>query len=336
MTDRPDSRRGARAVSDAALFWRVFLPNALVLAVAVFALAFSPLSVSASFSWQQAIALLGALAALVAVNLLLIRRAVAPLERLTAAMASVDPLVGGSRVPVEGGGEAAELARVFNQMAERLEHERRESGERLLSAQEAERVRLARELHDEIGQSLTGLMLELDVAARKAPPEVADELASTRETARRLTDEVREVVRGLRPDVLSDLGLARALRSLAHRFSTDPDLTVVGGIESEPPDLSPAVELAVYRVAQEAMTNAVRHAGATRVLLRLRTTAAGALVLQVSDDGGGLAGSEPGGGQRGMLERAVLAGGRLRLGPSELGGTEVRLEVPARTQETER
>jgi two-component system, NarL family, sensor histidine kinase UhpB len=309
------------------LFWQVFLPNVVVLAVAVAVLAFLPVGVSTEFSWPQAIALLGALMAMTLVNVVLIRRAVAPLERLTAAMASVDPVRPGRRVAIEGGAETAELASVFNEMAARLERERRESGRLMLSAQERERVRLARELHDEIGQSLTGLMLEIDHIVRQAPPETAAQLAATRETARRLSDEVRTIVRRLRPEALEDLGLRSALSSLARGFTAQAEVSLVHGIDPDLPALDPEVELVIYRVAQEALTNVARHSGATRVLFRLRRTEEGVRLL-VADDGAGLRDSRPRSGQQGMLERALLIDADLQLGPSELGGAEVRLDVP--------
>jgi two-component system, NarL family, sensor histidine kinase UhpB len=329
LTETSIGSRARAAISGLPLFWQVFLPNAVVLAIAVAVLAFLPVGVSREFSWEQAVALLAILAAMTLVNVVLIRRAVSPLERLTTAMASVDPVRPGRRVVVEGGAETAELASVFNQMATRLERERRESGRLMLSAQERERVRLARELHDEIGQSLTALMLELDHASRQAPPEVAAELARARETARGLSDEVRAIVRRLRPEALDDLGLRSALSSLARGFTAQAEVSLVQGIDPDLPELGPEAELVIYRVAQEALTNVARHSGATRVLFRLRRTDDGVRLL-VADDGTGLEGSEPRSGQQGMLERALLIDADLQLGPSELGGTEVRLDVPLR------
>ena len=153
------------------LFWRIFLPNALVLVAAGTVLVLSPAEVPSRPNAGQAVALGVGLLLMMAINLLLIRRAVEPLERLTGVMATIDPLQPGQRVEVSGGLETEQLVSVFNSMLERLEAERREVGRRMLAAQEAERVRLARELHDEVGQVVTGLILEIDHAARIAPAE---------------------------------------------------------------------------------------------------------------------------------------------------------------------
>ena len=195
------------------LFWQIFVPNGIVLVVAAAVLALSPASVPSEISTAQALELVGAVALMVLVNLVLIRHAVKPLERLTQVMAKVDPLEPGQRAPADGGSpEATRLAAVFNEMLDRLETERRDSAAKMLSAQERERIRLARELHDEIGQSVTGLMLELDRAAGRAPDELAVELRETQEVARAISSEVREIVRRLRPEALDDLGLKSADR----------------------------------------------------------------------------------------------------------------------------
>jgi two-component system sensor histidine kinase UhpB len=310
------------------LFWHVFLPNALVLAVAVSVLAFTPASVSSDFSLVQALGLFGVLAAMVLVNLVLIRRAVAPLEDLTRVMANVDPLRPGQRVTVDRSvAETAKLADVFNSMIERLEIERRESGRRMLSAQEEERIRLARELHDEIGQSVTALMLELDHAARGAPPGVAADLRDVQEAARTLSDEIRSVVRDLRPEALDDLGLHSALVALTERFADSARLTIRRHFSARIPKLHPDAELVIYRVAQESITNAVRHANATSIDVALAPTPAG-VRLTVADDGRGLNGVEAGSGMHGMLERAMLIGARIEFQTRPGGGAELRLDVP--------
>ena len=130
-----------RRLRDLPLFWQIFLPNVLVLAVAAGVLALSPASVSSRPSSGQALGLFIALVVIVLINLILIRRAVAPVERLTQVMARVDPLEPGQRAPTDGGSaETRQLAEVFNAMLQRLETERRDSGARMLSAQERERV----------------------------------------------------------------------------------------------------------------------------------------------------------------------------------------------------
>jgi len=128
---------------------------------------------------------LPALAVMLAANLMLTRRIVAPVEELVALMRRVDPLHPGARVIVRGGpSEAVELAQAFNEMLDRLEHEREESIRRALQAQESERLRVAQELHDEIGQNLTAALLQLARVRKRAPAELQMELTEAAETVR--------------------------------------------------------------------------------------------------------------------------------------------------------
>jgi two-component system sensor histidine kinase UhpB len=310
------------------LFWQIFVPNGIVLVVAAAVLALSPASVPSEISTAQALELVGAVALMVLVNLILIRHAVKPLERLTQLMARVDPLEPGQRAPADGGSpEATRLAAVFNEMLERLETERRDSAAKMLSAQERERIRLARELHDEIGQSVTGLMLELDRAAGRAPEELAVELRETQEVARAISSEVREIVRRLRPEALDDLGLKSAIVALTEKFAEQSSIAVERRIEPGLPPLSDEAELVVYRVAQECLTNVARHAEATAVSLEM-TKEDAEIVLRVSDDGIGPAQVQPRSGIQGMRERAMLIGAKLEFDRGPAGGLRVTLHVP--------
>jgi two-component system sensor histidine kinase UhpB len=315
----------------APLFWQIFLPNAVFLAIAVGVLAFTPAAVnSGTPSIGQAIGLAGGLVGLVLINLFSIRRAVRPVEQLTDVMSEVDPLRPGTRLTVAGGGaETAKLASVFNSMIQRLETERRDSGRLMLMAQEQERLRLARELHDEIGQGLAGLMLEIDYAARRAPDGVREELREIREATRSLSGELREIVRGLRPEALDDLGLHSALVTLVKRFGEQSGIAVHRRIEAIPAGLSRDAELVIYRVGQESLTNIGRHSRASEAWFQLSRSESG-VVLRVADDGVGVDGRglSAGNGIRGMRERAMLIGGRLQVSAASEGGLSVRLEVP--------
>jgi two-component system sensor histidine kinase UhpB len=313
------------------LFWQLFLPNAAFLIIAVVVLALSPAAIDSVPTAGQAIGLAVGVVVLVFINLLAIRRAVRPVERLTRVMSEVDPLRPGKRLPpLAGSAETDKLAEVFNDMLQRLETERRESGRLMLSAQERERLRLARELHDEIGQSLAGLMLEIDYAAGRAPADVREELLEIRETTRQLSAELREIVRGLRPEALDDLGLHSALVTLAKRFSEQSGISIHRHIGHVDHQLSPDAELVIYRVGQESLTNIARHAGASEAWLELSASDS-RVMLRVADNGTGLNGHEldAGNGIRGMRERAMLVGGQLRLSPAPEGGVDVELEVPA-------
>jgi two-component system sensor histidine kinase UhpB len=212
-------------------------------------------------------------------------------------------------------------------MLGRLERERRESARCAVRAQEEERRRVARELHDELGQSLTGVLLEIDQAMR-APGE--GDLEQAREGARRSLDDVRRIARDLRPDTLVELDLPSALNALATRFTRQCGVAVDRHLDVDVPALGQDVEVALYRVAQEALTNVARHAGARQVTLELSHDS-GAVTLIVDDDGRGVPaylGAEAR-GITGMRERALLIHGSLRIGRSPQEGTRVRLVVPA-------
>ena len=130
-------------------------------------------------------------------------------------MHQVDPLAPGQRIDATSGDEeVVALAEAFNEMLDRLEGERRDSGRRALAAQEAERRRIARELHDEIGQLLTGLILRGETLARRAPEELRADVVGLREGAREAAEEVRLIARRLRPEALDELGLQSALLAL--------------------------------------------------------------------------------------------------------------------------
>jgi two-component system sensor histidine kinase UhpB len=307
---------------------RVVLLNSAVLIVACLALALGPATVSAPIHRRELLVLLAGLLATMAANLVLVRRAFTPLERLTRLMRTVDPLAPGTRVPTEPAAkEVRELATAFNDMLDRLETERRDSARRAVRAQEAERRRVARELHDELGQSLTGVLLQIDHAIRA--PDEAD-LEEAREGARRSLEDVRRIARDLRPDTLVELGLPSALNALATRFTRQSGVTVDRRLDPDLPALDEDVEVVLYRVAQEALTNVARHADARHVTLALGR-GDGAVTLIVDDDGRGVrsfVGHEAR-GITGMRERALLVHGRLWIGSAPTQGTRVRLEVPA-------
>jgi two-component system sensor histidine kinase UhpB len=301
--------------------------NAVVLTGATLALAVSPATVSFPLAVVEAVVLCVGLSALLVVNFVLLRRVMLPLERLTSTMRGVHPLESGARVRVdEGTPELRQLGAAFNEMLERLEHERRESGRRALAVQEGERLRLSRELHDEVGQTLTGVLLELEGITGEGSP---TRLVDAREGVRASLEELRAIARRLRPAVLDDLGLSPALRSLAAQVSRPVGLDLVFDSDPRLPELSPEEELAVYRIAQEALTNAVRHADPVHADLKLRVTD-GTLELLVRDDGCGFDpdAATQGTGVRGMRERAMLVGGELDVATAAGGGTQVVLRLP--------
>jgi two-component system sensor histidine kinase UhpB len=315
------------------LFWRVFATNAIVQAAAagVTILVFSPGTLSTPVAIKELAILAGALTAMLVVNFVLMRRALAPLEQLTKLTRRVNPHKPGDRVHVRGeGSEVGVLAHAFNEMLGRLEAERLESTRRALAAQESERLRVAQELHDEVGQSLTAVLLHLGRAQKNA---AALDLAEAQETTRASLDNVRRIAQQLRPEALDDLGLVAALTAFCERLGEQAALRIELRLQREVAPLTYEEELVMYRVVQEALTNVVRHAGASRANVSLEQRL-DRLTLRVTDDGRGLDGAESdGGGIRGMQERALMIGAHLSIGPGPHGGTEVRLDVPLDEQE---
>jgi len=311
------------------LFWRVFAINAALLVVATLLLALTPVTIHAPIALVEGLDLVVGLAVMLAANLILLRPAFAPLDRLVRRMRTVDLLRPGQRLAEGGGVEVTELVRTFNEMLDRLEAERRESGRRALAAQEAERLRIALGLHDEVGQVLTGVLLQLDSLAGAQP-----ELEETKQAVRQALEEVRRIAQELRPEILDQLGLVSALTELSTRFARLSGKLVERSFAPDLPPLSSETELAIYRVAQESLTNVARHSEAGRVEVSLEK-GVDSVVLRVADDGRGLDEAtllNGHGGLRGMRERAVLAGGALAIKARRGGGVEVRLEVPAESR----
>jgi two-component system sensor histidine kinase UhpB len=316
------------------LFWRVFIGNAVVFVVGTAALALSPATISAPILLQEGVVLAIGLTAILLANAYLLRRSLAPLERLARTMRSTDLLKPAGRVPVAGSGEVADLVETFNEMLDRLESERRSSTARVHMGQEAERRRVAQELHDEVGQALTAVLLALKRAASDAPGELRDDLLDAQEITRASLEETRRIVHRLRPGVLEDLGLVSALTALSTSFAELSGVSIERRFEGPFPELPHETELALYRVAQESLTNVARHAGASAVSLELAATN-GSVELAITDDGPGPVGPE-GGGIRGMRERALAVGGELAVAGRPEGGIRVTLRVPAQTPGEER
>jgi two-component system sensor histidine kinase UhpB len=222
--------------------------------------------------------------------------------------------------------EVLALAHAFNEMLERLEAERRESSGRVLAAQEAERLRIARELHDELGQTLTAVALRAEHTAQRKGAE-HPEFAELAEIVQQGLADVRRISLELRPGALEELGLLNAMISLCARVSEQTGMRIHRELEGPIPDLPPDVELTVYRIAQEALTNAVRHSHASEVTVALRYSG-GDLLLSVKDNGEGLPEHViAGGGLTGMRERAMLIGAALDIESSPGAGVKMTLRL---------
>ena len=262
-----------RATPAGALFRRVFLINGLIFALGTLILALSPATVSARIKLTEIPVLVIGLAVMLTANALLLRSSLAPLDGSPTSMRRVDPRTRSDRVDDRGNGDLHHLIASFNAMLDRLEAERTTASASALAAQENERQRIARELHDEIGQSLTVALLMLKRAVDRAPWISAASCTDTQEAVRASLDEVRSIARRLRPDALEDLGLHSALNALCSEFAQASGLSSSNTLRHSQIESAPDVELVCYRIAQESLTNVARHARASKVWLDLHVTA---------------------------------------------------------------
>jgi two-component system, NarL family, sensor histidine kinase UhpB len=263
-------------------------------------------------------------------NAWLLRRRFKPLERLAATMESVDLARGGVRAETspQDPQEIARLNAAFNRMLERLESERRAGALAVVRGQEAERQRLAQDLHDEVNQALTAVLLRLEVTMQKAPPDLRGELAETKGLALQAMDELLRMARELRPRALDDHGLLPALHAQVRDFSRRTGVDAEFRRSGTLPPLSDDQQLAIYRVVQESLSNVAQHAGAHRVDVELSFV--GRPVLRVRDDGTGFTNGNGRAGSlglSGMRERAVQVGGRLDVRSVAGRGTTVELRL---------
>jgi two-component system, NarL family, sensor histidine kinase UhpB len=310
---------------------QILAVNALLITATVLAASVAArLQLDSPGSRRQSLVLVAAILATVLVNGIVLRRRFEPLESLIDTMERVELSEPGvrSRPASADSEEVLRLHQAFNRMLVRLEAERQHSSEAVLRAQEAERTRLARDLHDEANQSLTGVLLRLRAMEHDAPEELRAELRETAEAASQAMDELLRLARELRPAALDDHGLEAALRTQIGGFSRQTGVATTLDIAEDVGELGEDEQLVVYRVVQEALNNVARHAFADRVSVELTRNAMGP-VLRVVDDGQGFrgAGDDGGLGITGMRERARLAGGRVRVHSVSGQGTVVELAL---------
>ncbi len=267
------------------------------------------------------------------VNMLMLKRRFRPLEHLIERIERLDPAEAAAFEPGhEPFEEIDRLAQSFRRLLGRIEDERRRSGRLVLRAQEEERWRVARELHDEVNQALTAILLRLEALACDSPPERADEVAEIKRLANQAMEELIGLARQLRPAALDDHGLVSAveaqLKLLGVRSGVQTSMIARGDAGALDNDR----QTAVYRIAQEAMTNAGRHSGASEVDIELAVEADGRTEMRITDDGRGFDSSSPRGedglGLTGMAERARLVGGELDIRSAPAAGTSITLRLP--------
>ncbi|MES2176645.1 MAG: sensor histidine kinase [Gemmatimonadota bacterium] len=290
-------------------------------------------------STASAVSILGiALGVSLVVNLVLVYVALQPLNDLEATATRLSTGDMSARVPasVLADRDMARVGTTLNALLDRLTEDRareRQLAALVISAQDEERARVARELHDSTAQILTAVMLQLGAAARESTsPPLDARIATLRELTAEALEEVRSMSHTMHPRVLDDLGLAAALEWLARKTGAQEPLDVhVAAVELDPP-LSPPLAAALYRVAQEALRNVARHADARHVNVRLRRERE-VVLLEVGDDGRGfdVASAEkrrPGMGLFSMRERIGLVNGHLLVKSAPGQGTTVVATVP--------
>jgi signal transduction histidine kinase len=295
------------------------------------------------------------LVALIVVNIAMSRFIVRRLEGVALALARFGRGQIDQPLPADSPDEIGQLAIAFNDMSQRIQNEeaenralseglRRESGQRyellkrLITAQEEERRRVARDLHDELGLGLGGLAFSLEAMERLwvDSPEVArEQLRQTRALVAETTNLAYDLILALRPSALDDLGLVPALRAHAERALKDTSIQLQIESRDLARRLPPEIEVALFRTFQEALTNVVRHAQAKRVSISLAAPN-GAFEGEIADDGRGFDlrearsnGDGPRGlGLLGMQERVAQCGGQLQIFTEPGTGTRIQIHIP--------
>src|SRR4051812_22271093 len=308
--------------------------TALVAATAIVAALLAPENTGDVAAVQRLLLIALAVVSAVLLNSLLLKRRLAPLDRLLHTMDRVDLASPGqrARAPHNAPREIERLTADFNRMLARLEEERVESGRAVIRAQEEERARIAQDLHDEVNQALTAILLRLQAAMLDVPPGLRSELKEIQTLATRAMEELLTLARTLRPTALDDHGLVPALASQVADFGERTGIRSSFHRHGDTPALSDEEQLVLYRVTQESLSNVVQHSGASTVRVELNSV--GRTVLRVRDDGCGFADAGNGRprtslGVSGMRERALLVGGRLNVFSAPGEGTTIELTMGA-------
>lgn len=352
MTTRPappveDARRRTRLVDRLLrlpLLWKILVANGVVVAVGAVVgatLVASLVRADPDRSMLALVLVLGAAgtAASVLVNAVILKVALSPLREIEDAAREVEAGAFDARARISpvADRDLARLAHVLNEMLDRLDHHRARLGRlagRSLRAAEEERKRVSRELHDDAAQRLAALMVRL----RNVRRDVVDDTASRRlegfrDELEETLESIRGYARGLRPPALDDVGIDAAIGGLARRTG---ELGVEVDVRSDGPfrNLGEDAELALYRMIQEALSNVVRHSGASRATVELLREP-GAVVVLVRDEGRGFEVEEEfeggaGLGLLGLSERAEYVGGSVSIESEPGHGTTIRIEVPVK------
>lgn len=313
------------------LIGQVVAANVVLVTVTLFAASVvAGLDLSVSDQRWQFIVLALVILLTFCVNIWMLQRRFGPLDHLIDRIERIDPAEPATfQIASDPVDEINRLAASFHRLLHRMDEERKRSGKLVLRAQEEERRRVARDLHDEVNQALTAILLRLEALAQDTP-ERAAEVAELKRLASQAMDELLNLARQLRPTALDDHGLVPAIEAQLQGFGERTGIDAHLRTEGDPSVLDEERQTVLYRVAQEALNNAGRHAGAGRVDVELVASERGA-ELRVRDDGAGfdpVAARNGGLGLEGMAERARLVGGELDLRSSPGAGTELTLRLP--------
>ena len=276
------------------LLSQVLAVNTVLVTVTAFVAAMLAPDQAAGLASLQRDLLIGvAVVIAVLVNTLLLRHRLKPLEHLVETMERIDLTSPGQRAAANPNAtrDIERLTAAFNRMLARVEEERLEGGRAVIRAQEEERARIAQDLHDEVNQALTAILLRLQAAALDVPPGLRSELKEIQTLATQAMEELLTLARTLRPTALDDHGLVPALASQVANFGERTGIKTTFHRHGDTPELSDEEQLVLYRVAQESLSNVVQHSGASAV--RVELSSVGRTVLRVRDDGCGFKPERP-------------------------------------------
>lgn len=343
------SRRGfLEALLALPLFLKVLVANCLVVLIGVglgtwFTLTFVAAQTGGDIHWAAiALMLVVGFTGSLLINAGVLRLALQPLHALerTVDRVATGDLTARARRVLFRDPDVERLGDTLNGMLDVLEEHRallQKMSEQVLAAQEDERKRIARELHDETAQSLTTLLIRLKILERaRSVPEMHTQIGELRELTAETLEAVRKLAVELRPATLDDLGLLAALEGYTDAYSTRHDVRVafqLDGFDDADRRLPPQVELVLYRVVQEALTNAAKHASARTLCVEL-SRSRDAVVARVEDNGDGfdvpemMRSRERGLGLFGMQERLALVQGELVIDSAPGRGTRIIARVP--------
>ena len=323
------------------IFQRIAIGNALVIIIgaAVGTLVTRHLARQAADWWLILLLAAGGILVSLLVNFLILGAALHPLRQLRSLAGRLQTGESKKSFHLKNPDpDTVQLALTLEELVAQLEKRNRELAalsERAINAQEEERKEIARSLHDDTGQALSMLIINIDRLSEHLPEAVKPKAVETRELAAKALAELRRIIFGLRPAILDDLGLASAIRWYARSNLEELGVRADVDVPEAPLDLSPAVTTTLFRVAQEGINNIVRHAGASSAWVTL-APGTGWIVLRVEDDGRGfdlVQSAEQGVnlqqlGLLGMQERVALLGGEMQVNSTPGKGTRLEVRIP--------